>query len=52
VRFDGRMLFCCRETVPALREAGGGAIVNTSSVIALVAVTAHCLVVDGGFTAD
>jgi NAD(P)-dependent dehydrogenase (short-subunit alcohol dehydrogenase family) len=27
----------CRETIPALREAGNGAIVNTSSVIALVA---------------
>jgi NAD(P)-dependent dehydrogenase (short-subunit alcohol dehydrogenase family) len=27
----------CRETVPLLREAGGGAIVNTASVAALIA---------------
>jgi NAD(P)-dependent dehydrogenase (short-subunit alcohol dehydrogenase family) len=27
----------CRETLPSLREAGGGSIVNTASVVALIA---------------
>ena len=36
VHLTGTFLVC-RRTVPALREAGGGAIVNTASVAALVA---------------
>ena len=36
VHLTGTFLVC-RRTVPALREAGGGAIVNTASVAALIA---------------